>query len=84
MVHILDTDSWPEVPSSPLRGETVFTHGCLHWLACGKRKIIWFHVRKEEFRSFDTPKMKQCLIYKVKLILLESYDSKQLQQVCIY
>ncbi|XP_076898858.1 F-box protein At5g49610-like [Bidens hawaiensis] len=50
---------WREVaqnPAYPIRGECVFAHGRLHWLAChndnsyyDERKIVWFDVKKEEF-----------------------------------
>ncbi|KAI3723326.1 hypothetical protein L2E82_34818 [Cichorium intybus] len=67
MVHVLGTDSWreiPQVPSYPINGEPVFSHGYLYWVSANlfpwptgdRRKVICYDVRKEEFGLIDPPK----------------------------
>nr|GEV95949.1 hypothetical protein [Tanacetum cinerariifolium] len=67
MVHVFGTNSWreiPQVPSYPITGKAIFANGCLHWLVGysdiktedGGTPVIWFDVKKEEFRLIDPPK----------------------------
>ncbi|PWA95119.1 F-box domain-containing protein [Artemisia annua] len=67
VVHIMGTNSWREIhqaPSYPMRGEGVFAHGCVHWLASphnnerDPHKVIYFDVKQEQFGLINRPTRK--------------------------